>query len=312
MQRQNSPMVTAELCLVQHQRPPPITLPRLSSNEGFENEQYLPKYSANQGDEDHFELSRKSEDLQEVAINLGWGVDESQAVTPEVAPTAPRTRTPGDEKPKDAPQPVSPTPGYQGDDKDGKKQGFVKRIWPDGTCIWPDGTCYVGDWKDGKQHGRGKKTWPDGTCYEGNWEGDKQHGIGTKTWPDGERYEGEWKDGKPAITICAYLTDVEGNLDYFYNYVEISRVLEWENKETKNRLKFKHEHTMFVFGGDSQDKGIGDIRFTKLLLDLKAQKGNEDRVEFIIGNRDANKLRLASELQDDCIDDPAVLDGMRE
>ena len=174
-------MVTAELCLVQHQRPPPITLPRLSSNEGFENEQDLPKYSANQGDEDDFELSRKSEDLQEVAINLGWGVDESQAVTPEVAPTAPRTRTPGDEKPKDAPQPVSPTPGYQGDDTDGKKQGFVKRIWPDGKCIWPDGTCYVGDWKDGKQHGSGKKTWPDGTCYEGNWEGDKQHGIGTKT-----------------------------------------------------------------------------------------------------------------------------------
>jgi hypothetical protein len=117
---------------------------------------------------------------------------------------------------------------------------------------------------------------------------------------------------KPKITECAYLTDVKGNLDYFYNYVEISNVLEWENKETKNRLKFMHEHTMLVFGGDSQDKGIGDIRFTKLLLDLKAQPGNEDRVEFIIGNRDANKLRLASELQDDCIRDPDVLNGMRE
>ena len=122
----------------------------------------------------------------------------------------------------------------------------------------------------------------------------------------------EGNAGSVTITECAYLTDVEGNLDYFYNYVEISKVLEWENKETKNRLKFKHEHSMFVFGGDSQDKGIGDIRFTKLLLDLKARKGNEDRVEFIIGNRDANKLRLASELQGDCIDDPAVLNGMRE
>ena len=178
---------------------------------------------------------------------------------------------------------------------------------------WPDGKCYKGECKDDKKHGNGILTWPDGKRYEGEWKDDKKHGNGILTWPDGERYEGEWKDDKPvAITKCAYLTDVEGNLDYFYNYVEISKVLEWENKETKNRLKFKHEHSMFVFGGDSQDKGIGDIRFTKLLLDLKARKGNEDRVEFIIGNRDANKLRLASELQGDCIDDPAVLNGMQE
>ena len=243
MLRQNSPMVTAELGLVHHQSPPPITLPRLSSNEGVENKQYLPKCSADQGVEDPFELSRKSQDLQGVAISLplGSGVQASsygpgiasQAATPEVAPTVPGIRIPGDEKPKEAPQPLPPAPlSYNGDKKE--------------------------------------------------------------------------------VTMCAYLTDVEGNLDYFYNYVEISKVLEWENKETKNRLRFKHEHTMFVFGGDSQDKGIGDIRFTKLLLDLKAQPGNEDRVEFIIGNRDANKLRLAAELQDDCISDHAVLNGMRE
>jgi len=53
----------------------------------------------------------------------------------------------------------------------------------------------------------------------------------------------------------------------------------------------------------------GDIRLTKLLLDLKAQKGNEDRVVWIIGYREANKLRLASELQDECIKDPAVLEN---
>jgi hypothetical protein len=51
---------------------------------------------------------------------------------------------------------------------------------------------------------------------------------------------------------------------------------------------------------------------TKLLLDLKAQKGNEDRVELIIGSRDANKLRLASELHQDCISDLEVRIGMRE
>ena len=46
---------------------------------------------------------------------------------------------------------------------------------------------------------------------------------------------------------------------------------------------------MFVFfGGDTQDKGIGDIRFTRLLLALKQE--HPDRVQLIIGNCDANKL----------------------
>jgi hypothetical protein len=127
---------------------------------------------------------------------------------------------------------------------------------------------------------------------------------------------------KTLVTQCAYLT---GNLlaDFdreimlfigtrFSKYVATSTVLKWEDEGTKKRLKFKDKHTMLVFGGDSQDNGIGDIRFTKLLLDLKAQTGNEDRVEFIIGSRDANKLRLASELHEDCIIDTTVLNGMRE
>ena len=114
---------------------------------------------------------------------------------------------------------------------------------------------------------------------------------------------------KTSVMECAYLA---GNLDDFYQFVAISKVLKWEDEGTKNRLRFIHEHTILVFGGDSQDTGTGNIRLTKLLLDLKSQKGNEDRVEFIIGSRDANKLRLASELQDDCISDPDVLNGMRE
>jgi hypothetical protein len=53
---------------------------------------------------------------------------------------------------------------------------------------------------------------------------------------------------------------------------------------------------MFVFGGDCQDRGIGDIRFVNLLLNFKSEYPN--RVEFIIGNRDANKIRISSELSE--------------
>ena len=53
---------------------------------------------------------------------------------------------------------------------------------------------------------------------------------------------------------------------------------------------------MFVFGGDTQDRGIGDIRFVNILLKFKDEY--PDRVEFIIGNRDANKIRFYSELSE--------------
>ena len=68
--------------------------------------------------------------------------------------------------------------------------------------------------------------------------------------------------------VCAYLTDVESNLEYFERYVAISKVLGWADSN-KTRLKFKRNDAMFVFGGDSQDKGIADIRFVKLMLALK-------------------------------------------
>ena len=109
----------------------------------------------------------------------------------------------------------------------------------------------------------------------------------------------------PTWTVCGYLTDVEGNFDYFERYLAISKVLQWDDEKTKTKLKFRRDDSIFVFGGDSQDKGIGDVRFVKLLLALK--KEHPDRVQFIIGNRDANKMRLTSELSAECINDKAIL-----
>eukprot|EP01035_Chromulina_nebulosa_P019518 gene19518-25415_t len=52
----------------------------------------------------------------------------------------------------------------------------------------------------------------------------------------------------------------------------------------------------FVYGGDVCDRGTGDIR---LLLDLISLKRRyPQRVHFIMGNRDCNKLRLKFELHE--------------
>ena len=61
---------------------------------------------------------------------------------------------------------------------------------------------YLGEYKDGKKHGKGSYTWSDGGIYVGNWKEGKQHGHGTYTYSDGDKYDGEWKNGKECnITI---------------------------------------------------------------------------------------------------------------
>ena len=64
--------------------------------------------------------------------------------------------------------------------------------------------------------------------------------------------------------LCGFLTDVEGNWEYFDRYVRMSRVVHW----CGDKLELK-DGAEFVFGGDSVDKGAGDIRVVRHLIDLK-------------------------------------------
>jgi len=102
------------------------------------------------------------------------------------------------------------------------------------------------------------------------------------------------KNDKNNFFEITYVTDVEGNLDYWHTYVKRSKVVYFDSN---GELEFfKPEHQYFVFGGDTCDKGIGDIRFCKLLVNFK--KKYPKNVFLILGNRDINKMRLSSELSD--------------
>ena len=111
-----------------------------------------------------------------------------------------------------------------------------------------------------------------------------------------------------------YVADVEGHWNYFLEYVQRSNVLDWEEHEDHNnnlakndfgitfqRLKLR-PNTYFVYGGDSVDKGPGDIRLCRALVGLK--KRYPDRVHLLVGNRDLNKLRFSSELSDEDMNRP--------
>jgi hypothetical protein len=46
------------------------------------------------------------------------------------------------------------------------------------TVCYAEGGTYVGDWKDGREHGKGRYESRDGALYEGQWESGKWHGDG--------------------------------------------------------------------------------------------------------------------------------------
>ena len=68
-----------------------------------------------------------------------------------------------------------------------------------GVETWADGRRYEGDFKNGKKDGEGTFEWPNGNKYVGSWRNGKQHGIGV--WiaqEDGitTKRQGEWVKGK--------------------------------------------------------------------------------------------------------------------
>ena len=102
-----------------------------------------------------------------------------------------------------------------------------------------------------------------------------------------------------------YCTDIEGNLAYWKRFISISKVLE----ESEDGVVLK-SNCYFVYGGDVCDRGPGDIRVMRDIINLK--KRNPDHVFIILGNRDVNKMRLLTELQDDYVTEPTSTYWMGE
>ena len=79
---------------------------------------------------------------------------------------------------------------YVGEWKNGKQHG-------QGTFTQYSGDRYEGEWRDGRENGQGTFIWSDGRKYEGEFKDGKQHGQGTLTSPDGSQWRGDWIDNKP-------------------------------------------------------------------------------------------------------------------
>lgn len=114
-------------------------------------------------------------------------------------------------------------------------------------------------------------------------------------------------NNRPQSIRVSYCTDVEGNFDYWCRYLAFSRTLGGVPGSGELYLRDCDDDaddavTHFVYGGDSCDRGCGDLRVLRDLVHLKRKY--RDRVHLIIGNRDANKMRLFFELKEELLNQP--------
>jgi len=79
-----------------------------------------------------------------------------------------------------------------------KCQGTEIKKWTNcqGIYLSEDKYKYIGEWKGGRQHGRGVEAWEDGRKYIGEFQNDKRHGKGVFILPDGTKFTGQYKNGK--------------------------------------------------------------------------------------------------------------------
>jgi len=83
-----------------------------------------------------------------------------------------------------------------GEFKFGKLEKECEELPTMGPYLMETGMIYIGQWKNGKKHGKGVQIWPDGSRYDGFFENGLANGRGRLIHADGDVYEGQWKDEK--------------------------------------------------------------------------------------------------------------------
>ena len=64
-----------------------------------------------------------------------------------------------------------------------------------GTLEWSDNDgTYVGEFKNGKEHGHGTYTMPNGYRFEGEFKKGKREGYGEGVYKDGRVMKGYWEN----------------------------------------------------------------------------------------------------------------------
>jgi hypothetical protein len=103
---------------------------------------------------------------------------------------------------------------------------------------------YVGEWVDGKRHGKGTLEWRNGAVYQGQWDSDTLCGIGSFHLPtSGVQYEGEFLDNQ--FHGAGVLTWKDNGRQYNGSWHEGKHhgygTLKYDNNDSRQRIFYKGE-----------------------------------------------------------------------
>ena len=82
---------------------------------------------------------------------------------------------------------------YQGEEKDGKSDGFGILFFVSGVDC---GNRYEGEFRNGSINGKGIEYWTDDDWLEGEWKNNKLHGRVIYHYAGGKNYERVYVDGR--------------------------------------------------------------------------------------------------------------------
>ena len=142
---------------------------------------------------------------------------------------------------------------YIGEWKDGKQHG-------QGIEVWEDGKKYFGKFKNDKRHGQGSFTWPDGTKFSGQYVNGKQHGQGTFIWANGDKYVGEFTDGKQNGKGTYKLTDGTLYIGFFKDGKIVNGTLSYpEGEKYVGEFQFNKPHGQGTLTYSNKGKYTGQF-----------------------------------------------------
>ena len=145
-----------------------------------------------------------------------------------------------------------------------------------------DGSRYVGEFVNGKRHGKGTNYFPDGARYDGDWKNGYMNGHGVCVYADGEKYEGEWKDGKRngqgthiykngAKYVGNWVNDkLQGQGTYFYAN-GAKYIGEWVNNKKQGKGTYYYVNPTATYDGDWYD----NVRHGYGVEEIHAQGGTQ-------------------------------------